>query len=174
MPGRGGGRRSKNLPCQLYARLWPDVEQIACALLGEEPSRDLVHDICVEITLANPRFRHDCTYSTWMYAIVSHHVHNWVRRERKHRNLMLAVEQAYLPGRVPLPNETEDEFALVEGLRAALASLTEAQRTCLFLLRCESRSSREVAVLLKTTPTAVRMHLHRARAHLRRRLEQGR
>jgi RNA polymerase sigma-70 factor, ECF subfamily len=148
------------------------VEQIASAILGDQPSPDLVHDICVEITLANQRFRHDCAYSTWMYAIVSHHVHNWMRRERKQRSLMHAVEQASLHVCASGLNESEDRFALVEGLRAALASLTETQRTCLFLLRCESRTSREVAVMLKTTPTAVRMHLHRARARLRRRLER--
>lgn len=170
MPEGADGGRSERLSC-LYARLWPDVEQIAAALLGEQPSPDLVHDACVDITLANPRFRHDCAFSTWMYAIVNHHVHNWMRSERKHRDLMRAFEQASLPGMVR-PNETEDRFALAEGLRAALAALTEAQRTCLFLVRCESRSSREVAVMLKTTPTAVRMHLHRARAYLRRRLEQ--
>lgn len=173
MPGRGDGGRFDHLPC-LYARLWPDVEQIAAALLGEQPSPELVHDACVDITLANARFRHDCAFSTWMYAIVSHHVHNWMRSERKHRNLRQAFEQTTLPGLVPRPNESEDRFALAEGLRAALATLTEAQRTCLFMVRCESRSSREVAIMLKTTPTAVRMHLHRARVCLRRQLDQER
>jgi RNA polymerase sigma factor (sigma-70 family) len=171
MPVRGEGLRCAHRPCHAYAKLWPKVEHIAWALLCEQPSADLVHDICVEITLSSPRFRHDCAYSTWMYATVSHHVDNWTRNERRQRNLLHAIEQAWSPAMAPRPDETEERFALVEALRAGIASLSKAQRACLILVRCESWSPREVAEFLHTTPTAVRMNVHRARVQLRRRLE---
>jgi RNA polymerase sigma factor (sigma-70 family) len=81
------------------------------------------------------------------------------------------AEQASLHSLAPRSDETEDRFALVEALKQGLATLTETQRKCLFLVRCQSRSSSEVADLLHTTPTAVRMHIHRARARLRQQLE---
>jgi len=97
-----------------------------------------------------------------------------MRGERKQRNLIRATEQALLPNHAFLPDDTADRLALAEQLRAGLAALTEAQRACLILVRCECRSAREAAKLLHLTPTAVRMHIHRARAQLRRWLEIGR
>ncbi len=156
----------------LYARLWPEVEHLAAALLGQKPSTDLVHDICVEITLSEPRFRHRCAFSTWMYAIVSHHAHNWMRTERNQRNAIRAAEQESLFDRPLRPDEVLESFALHDRLRVGFAALTEMQRVCLILVRCESWSSREAAELLDLTPTAVRMHVHRARARLRRWLDE--
>ncbi len=156
-----------------YATVRPQVARIASALIGEKPPGDLVHDICVEVTLSQARFRRDCAFSTWMYAIVGHHVHNWIRQERNRRDLMRAIEQA--PPAAPglRPDETLDMFVVVDLLESGFATLTEAQRACLILMRWECLSSREVASRLHLTPTAVRMHVHRARAHLRKCLDDG-
>lgn len=156
----------------LYAALRPQVAQIARVLIGENPPTDLVHDICVDVTLSRPRFRGNCAFSTWLHAIANHHVRNWIRRERTYRNLIRAAEQACLRNRVLRPDEVVDMFVLIDQLRTGFAALTEAQRACLILVRCECLSPQEVATLLNTTPTAVRMNVHRARAHLRRWLDQ--
>jgi RNA polymerase sigma-70 factor (ECF subfamily) len=148
--------------------LRPQVAQIARALIGASPPTDLVHDICVEVTLSRLRFRGDCSFSTWMYSIVSHQVRNWIRNERNHRNLIQAAEQVALRHRIPRPDEVSDTFVLVDQLRIGFALLTEAQRSCLILVRCECLSPQEAGVRLNLTPTAVRMNVHRARARLRR------
>jgi RNA polymerase sigma-70 factor (ECF subfamily) len=128
---------------------------------------DLVHDICVEVTLSKLRFRGDCSFSTWMYSIVSHHVRNWIRSQRNRRNVIQAAEQAALFHCIPRPDEVIDTFALVDQLRTGLALLSEVQRTCLILVSCECLSPQEAAARLNLTPTAVRMNVHRARARLR-------
>jgi RNA polymerase sigma factor (sigma-70 family) len=157
----------------LYVTLRPEVARIAGALIGERPPSDLVHDICVEVTLSKARFRRDCAFSTWMYSILGHHVHNWIRSERNRRRLILAAEQASSRNRVLRPDEALDTFVVVDQLRRGFATLTERQRACLLLVRWECLSPREVATRLNTTPAAVRMNVHRARAHLRKWLEDG-
>jgi RNA polymerase sigma-70 factor (ECF subfamily) len=147
--------------------LRPQVEQIARALIGARPPTDLVHDMCVDVTLSGLRFRGDCSFSTWMYSIVSHRVHNWIRNERNRRNLIQAAEQAALRHYIPHPDEVIDTFVLVDQLRTGFAMLTQTQRACLLLVACECLSPKEAAARLNLTPTAVRMNVHRARARLR-------
>jgi len=106
-----------------------------------------------------------------MYAIVGHHVHNWIRRERNRRKLIRAVEQAKVQTSGLRPDEAFETFADIEQLKSGLATLTEGQRTCLLMVRWECLSAQEVATRLHITPTAVRMNIHRARAHLRRWLD---
>lgn len=157
-----------------YSELRPQVAKIAGALIGQRPPSDLVHDICVDVTLSRARFRYACAFSTWMYSIVSHHVHNWIRKERQHRNVIRAAEQASWSLRVIRPDEVLQTVVAVDQLRNGFALLTETQRTCLVMVRCECLSAREVATLLNITPTAVRMHVHRARLRLRRYLDERR
>jgi RNA polymerase sigma-70 factor (ECF subfamily) len=161
------------VPSNLYAALRPHVAQIVRVLMGESPPNELVHDICVDVTLSKPRFRADCAFSTWAYAITNHHVRNWIRREHRHRKLIRAAEQASFSNRVLRPDEMVDMLGLVDQLRTGIATLTEVQRVCLILVRWECLSPQQVSLLLKITPTAVRMNVHRARARLRRWLRAG-
>jgi RNA polymerase sigma factor (sigma-70 family) len=154
----------------LYQALRPEIVRIARAVLGANPPADLVHDTCVDVALSKSHFRGDCAFSTWMYAVVRHHVHNWMRKERSYRNLIHAVEQAWPFNRVQRPDEVVDGFALADQLRAAISVLTESERACLLLVRYECLSPREVAARLDITPSAVRMNIHRARTRLRTRL----
>lgn len=159
--------RKEDAEQRFFVALRPRVAQIAGALMGEKPPVELVHDICVDVTLANRRFRCECMFSTWLFAIVRHHVHNWIRKERRWRELMRAAAES-APGRqVPRPDEVADGFLQVDELKTCLAKLTDGQRSCLVLVGCECLSPREAALRLRMTPAAVRMHVHRARVRLR-------
>jgi DNA-directed RNA polymerase specialized sigma24 family protein len=65
------------------------------------------------------------------------------------------------PGRLP---------AIEPGLPEALASLSERQRTVVILIHCDDWSQSEVAELLGLSRSAVRNHLERGMASLRRNL----
>jgi len=164
---------AKNRIRTSYATLRPQVARIARALIGDKPPSDLVHDICVEVMLSKSRFRRDCAFSTWMYSIVGHHVHNWIRRERNRRELIRAAEQESLWNCADRPDQALDIMVFLDQLRSGFATLTETQRNCLLLVRWECLSPREVAARLNISSAAVRMNVHRARAHLRSWLDGG-
>ncbi len=156
-----------------YTALLPQVARIAFSLMGGEPPAELIHDIAVDATLAAVRFRRECALSTWIYSIVRHRVHNWIRNECSRRNLLSAAEQLSIGRAAAGPNETAEAVALAGDLHIGLAMLTEGQRACLLLVGCECRSAPEVAALLHLTPDAVRMNVYRARMRLRRWLADG-
>jgi RNA polymerase sigma-70 factor (ECF subfamily) len=166
--------REEDAEQRFYLELRPRVARIAGVLMGETPPVDLVHDICVDVTMAKSRFRCECRFSTWLFAIVRHHVHNWIRKERSWRELMRAAAESALRSQFHWPDEVADSFLLVNELETWFAKLTEGQRTCLVLVECECLSPREVAVRLRITPAAVRMNVHRARARLRQWLADAR
>lgn len=159
-------RRSREA-LRMYLALRTQVAQIARRLIREIPPADLVHDICVDVTLSKPRFRRDSAYSTWIHSIVCHRVHNWIRKQRSQRNLLRAATEVALRQQAPQPDAAMDSVVMVAELRTGLAMLTEGQRACLILVGCEALSPKEAAVLLRLTPTAVRMNVCRARARLR-------
>jgi RNA polymerase sigma-70 factor (ECF subfamily) len=68
----------------------------------------------------------------------------------------------------PIQVHDIDDFGHV---RRAVADLTLSQRTVVYLAYWEGRTERHIAGLLEVSPSTVRQHLIRARAHLRRALE---
>lgn len=68
----------------------------------------------------------------------------------------------------PAQTTLTDDFADVRG---AVARLSVAQRTVVYLVYWEDRTERDIAALLGVAPGTVRQHLLRARAHLRKALE---
>ena len=58
-------------------------------------------------------------------------------------------------------------------MRAAIARLPEKYRSVILLRDIEEMSTEEAATLLGTTPTAVKVRLHRARQALRTLIARG-
>ena len=168
--GRGEAGSSQQ---RSYVELRPQVAKIVSSLLGGSPPADLIHDICVDVTLAQGRFRGQSAFSTWLFAIVRHHVHNWIRKERKLRGLMRGAAEASRLDPAPRPDEVANSRVLFGELKTWSGTLTEGQRRCLFMVGCECMSSRDVGLRLCMTPNAVRMNVRRARVRLHRWLADG-
>jgi len=83
-----------------------------------------------------------------------------------------AARRLMRPGRVLFPPVPEHVEPRVEpGLPAALANLTEMQRTCVVLVHAYAYGQSEVGQLLDVSPSTVRSHLDRGLAALRDALE---
>ena len=151
----------------LYVSLQPRVSRIARALLGEAPSIELVHDVCVDAALSAARFRGDSAFSSWLYAVVARHVHKWIRSERRRRSLMREVVHHGAAIDSTQPDELVSGNRMANVLFDALELLSDRQRTCVIRVQLEGHSVHAVAEQLGISPDAVRMNVHRARSHLR-------
>jgi RNA polymerase sigma-70 factor (ECF subfamily) len=156
------------LPGELYSSLHGHVYRFACSLLGRAPPADLVHDVCADIALSATEFRGEAAFSSWVYAVVAHHVHKRMRAERRHRCLLREAYAGSLPNPATLPDEAAGARRLVRRVGEALDRLPERQRTCLLMVQVDDLPTRAVAKRLGLTPEAVRMNVHRARRRLRR------
>ncbi len=152
---------------ELYLALQPRVTRIARSLLGEAPTAELVHDVCVNAALSAVRFRGDSAFSSWLYAVVARHVRKWIRTERRRRSFMNEVAHYSSSIASLQPDDLVSGDRLATRLLEALKVLSDRQKTCVIQVQFEGHSVHAVADRLGISPDAVRMNVHRARNHLR-------
>jgi RNA polymerase sigma-70 factor (ECF subfamily) len=125
-------------------------------------AQDAVQDALVDAWKGLPRFRQDAQFSTWLVRVVINRCHD-LRRGRP---------TAAAPPDETLADAGASLETTVEGRRrqdaviAAIARLPFDQRAALVLHTFDGRSQAEVAQLLGTTESAVKVRIHRARRAL--------
>ena len=150
-------------PGCLQDALWREhsgrLLQYATFLAGPSDANDVVVEAflraaprVVDGSVANP--------GAYLFRAVTNQVNSLRRsRARRWRRDLQAIR--------PVHADVADDFAEV---RQAVADLITAQRTVVFLVYWEDRTESDIARLLGVTPSTVREHLLRARAHLRKAL----
>lgn len=113
----------------------------------------------------------DQAFAAWLYRITATRALSAARTPRRQVPLEVTATAA---DRSPGPEEHALANGLATALKCALSHLTPQQRACWILTEMEGMSYEEVAVILHTTPGAVRGRLHRARPQLAEELKPWR
>jgi len=150
---------------------------------NEEDARDAVQEAFIAAFRAVGRFEGGSSLSTWLHRIAINCCLMKLRSGRRHPEASI---EELLPsfdetGHRVLGNEEWPESVEAalekrqtrESVRAAIARLPEKYRSVILLRDIEELSTEEAANLLGTTPTAVKVRLHRARQALRTMIAQG-
>lgn len=135
---------------------------------------ELADELCCEtfVRLADkkPRFRENSSFKTFLYGIGRNIAFSYIRRNKRHIAEPLD-EAADIPDTVDL----EREFLLKERNRqlyAAMGGLKLEHAQGLWLMYFEELSVKEIAAVMKKSPSAVKVLLHRARQALKTELEK--
>ena len=147
---------------------------IACRYLDEEDARDAVQDAFVAVLRAIDRFEGRATLATWLHRVVVNACLMKLRSRRRkpEQPLPPALDQRLAASPHDTPDRSLEDAECDAWLRQALQELPEPHRVVIELRDIQQRDTRETAALLNVTPGAVKTRLHRARALLRRQLEQ--
>ncbi len=143
---------------------------IALRMTGHvQDSQDIVQEALLHAWRALPTFRQDAALLTWLTRIVINGCHNLRRR---------SVPAPGQPHEQPMDQPTVEAVVEARGranlVTASIAELPFDQRAALVLHTFDGRSQAEVAALLGTTESAVKVRIHRARRALLVRLGEGR
>lgn len=146
--------------------------------LGPVPEReDLVQDVFLRVIRARERYQPTARYSTWLYRIAFNIAVNRTQRGADEASLDDGTSDDGEPlwsevgdTRVELPSETLERGDVVSAVRAAIASLPEAQRMALVLAKYDELPYADIAVVLRSSEKAIKSLVHRARENLRVRL----
>ncbi len=161
------------------------VFTLALRMVGDRgEAEDLAQEVFLKAYQGLPRFKGTARFSTWLYAIASHHCLNHLRA-RRHQPEACTTETAALRGNGlaatdRLPDGAPRADALLERMDLArivqrgLASLTEDHRLVLILRDIQGMSYEGIAETLGLELGTVRSRLHRARTELRERLKTDR
>jgi RNA polymerase sigma factor (sigma-70 family) len=135
----------------------PRVTAVVRRLAGNE-AEDVVQEAVLRAFLSLSQLRDPERFEGWLCGIAINVAKMRLRSAATHARALAALEAA--------PAVEEHEF--LELVRDAVAVLPDAQRQAVLLHYVDGLSCEEIAALAGTTPGAVRVRLHRARAQLRR------
>jgi RNA polymerase sigma factor (sigma-70 family) len=137
----------------------PAVTAVVARLVGDE-AEDVVQEAVLRAYLALSQLRERERFTSWLCGIALNVAKTRLRRAATERRVLAAL------GRGGEGSEIEP---LVD-VRDAVELLPTGQREAVLLHYIDGLSCDEVAAVLGSTPGAVRVRLHRARAELRRQL----
>lgn len=135
---------------------------------------NLADELCCEtfVRLADkkPKFRGSSSFKTFLYGIGRYVALVYIRKNKKH-----AAEPLDEVIETPGDFDLEKEFLVKERNRqlyTALGALKHEHAQVLWLMYFEELSVKEIAAVMKKSPSAVKVLLHRARTALKAELEK--
>jgi RNA polymerase sigma factor (sigma-70 family) len=140
----------------------PRVLAVIERLVGAD-AEDVAQEAVLRAFLSLSTLRDPERFDAWLVGIALNVAKTRLRRAR--------TESRVLAATVPSGASGDDERDLLDAVRDAVALLPPRQREAVLLHYVDGLTCEEVAELLDSTPGAVRVRLHRARAALRRELE---
>jgi RNA polymerase sigma-70 factor (ECF subfamily) len=167
----------------VHDTLRPRVQRYLARMAGEAEAEDLAQEVFEKVSRGLGDFRGDADLSTWVYRIATNTALDRLRRRGKptdsvdpslmdaavvvegDRNVWTGEIRQTLEGRV-----IRDEMNAC--IREVINRLPENYRTVIILSDLEGFSDREIAEILGLSLRNAKVRLHRARAQLRRFLEE--
>ena len=165
---------------ELVERHQREVYGTIVKMIGDyHEAEDLAQRVFLRVYRAAPRYRPEAQFTTWLYTILRRLVFNESERRARTRERIveeLPREDGDGPEREKPDLHHKDPSAqLVERERwktidAAVRALPETQRLALILKIHQDLSYEEIAQILKTSVSATKSILFRAREHLKQTL----
>jgi RNA polymerase sigma-70 factor (ECF subfamily) len=131
---------------------------------------DICQDVFVQAYFKLRQYRRDSPFEHWVLRITTHKCYDYLRKRRRSAatcSVDALLESGYEPSAPEAPATHPD----LERLYAALAQLSPKERLVITLLELEERSVQETADLTGWSLSNVKVRAFRARAALRKLME---
>jgi RNA polymerase sigma-70 factor (ECF subfamily) len=131
---------------------------------------DICQEVFVQAYFKLGQYRRDSPFEHWLVRIATHKCYDYLRKRRRNAST-LSVESMLESGYEPSAPEPPAPHPDLERLHAALAALSPKERLVLTLLELEERSVQEIADFTGWSVANVKVRAFRARAALRKQME---
>jgi RNA polymerase sigma-70 factor, ECF subfamily len=169
---------------EIVERHQREVYGTIAKMLGDpHEAEDLAQRVFLRVYQAAPRYRPEAQFNTWLFTILRRLVFNESHRRARLQARQVQVRETPGPDgegrdlgndapdlRQPDPSRQLAERERWERIDAALLELPENQRLALLLKAHQDLSYEEIARVLKTSVSATKSILFRARETLKERL----
>ena len=131
---------------------------------------DICQDVFIQAYFKLRQYRRDSPFEHWLLRITTHKCYDYLRKRRRSGTL-LSVDALLESGHEPSAPEHPVPHPDLERLHAALAQLSPKERLVITLLELEERSVQEIADFTGWSTSNVKVRAFRARAALRKLME---
>jgi RNA polymerase sigma-70 factor, ECF subfamily len=170
----GGDRRAF---ASLFDRHQRGVAQFAFRFVGDRArAEELTQDIFVKLYRNARRYRPSAKFKTFLFRVAANHCLNEMRRgEYRVKHVSEGPEEGE-PLETAAPDADRPDQALAgreleSTVGAALAALSERERTAFTLCRFEGMAYRDIAEVLQASEAAVKSLIHRATLAVARKIQ---
>lgn len=145
------------------------VARLARRLLGWSGDvDDVVQDVFLAALAKARTYRGTASLWSWLTAVTLNRCRSHHRRSALFRRFGLSVARERQSPAAGVSSESDESAARV---RQSVAALPVRDREVVVLFYLESRPVSEISVILGTSPNAINVRLHRARARLKTSLQ---
>jgi len=152
------------------------IINLAYRYIGDaQIAEDIAQDVFLKVYAAKDKYRPTGKFSTWIFRITVNRCLNEIRKERKGVMLIASGNQGERGDDAPMNPEGCDERTgeslllqkeAARVVREAVMSLPEKQRMAVILGKFEGMQYKEIAEVMETTVTSVKLRLNRAKKTL--------
>lgn len=167
---------------EIHDTFRPKILRYLVRLVGEQDAEDLTQDVLVKVSQALETFRGEATVSTWIYRIATNAATDHLRKPSSvlpTRIVSFQADDDTLSGQGDRVDEQSTPFLdaqlirkeMSDCIRGLVDGLPEDYRTVLVLSELEELTNAEIAEVLQVSLETVKIRLHRARAKLKKEME---
>ncbi len=131
---------------------------------------DICQDVFVQAYFKLRQFRGDSPFEHWLLRITTYKCYDYLRKRRR-SGPAISTDALLESGFEPAVEEPDGPHPDLELLHAALAQLSPKERLVITLLELEERTVQEIAKLTGWSMSNVKVRAFRARAALRKLME---
>lgn len=155
------------------AQYGPAIERMARACEADsDERRDLVQDIHVALWRSFASFDGRCSLGTWTWRVAHNAAASHVGRRRRAPHRLATLEELESATAGDDPEAAAGQRQVLERLNAMIQALGPPDRQVM-LLYLEDLAGAEIAEITGLSPGAVAVKIHRLKALMARRFQQG-
>jgi len=157
----------------LVSRWQTRLQRLAMRMTGDrDAATDLVQEVWLAIVRGLRGLEDPARFRVWVYGITTNKCADWVRRRVVRRDAIPDLRRAAVVGtEAKGPGELEEADQIIR-LRGALRRLPQELRMIVSLHYLDGFSVCEIATVFDVPAGTVKSRLHKARAQLRKALEE--
>jgi RNA polymerase sigma-70 factor (ECF subfamily) len=167
---------------KVYEEFHPKILRYLSRMAGEGAAEDIAQETFVKVNRGLENFRGDAKLSTWVYRIATNAALDRLRSPSHKQTVELPMldegaqvedRDAWSDEKKPAPDEEVIRREMNECIREFIEKLPPDFKTVMVLSEIEGFRNREIADILGVSLDTVKIRLHRARAGLKMKLEEG-